>query len=367
MANEENCLGTTIDANEISTEKPSLLLLNDNCLLKVIELLKLYDCVNLSNTCYRLGVLCDVFCAKKYKKTKVQSRLPRESKRFESCSKYKKFASAFTMIGEHIISCDVINGNDCILEIVKDKCKNLNSLKLARCNAPKKFGFRNLTELKLQGVEMSLNEWKNCFELNPNMESIEYDGKYDKGFFIALLEMLPNLRSLQLKIQGSFDLNQHFQYLLLLDALTKFSFRRIQSCNQLLIGLAKKQNLVELSFDSDLNADTFNIINSFQNLEVLSVVGACWKKVQLLETSVFPFSLKRMKLNNFKISCTTFLTIVRRLKFLQEFDLSSYGCIFWDHNECMLTHPCHVSQSNIEFVCFLFQLYIFPTINVLVA
>lgn len=107
---------------------------------------------------------------------------------------------------------------------------------------------------------------------------------------------------------------------------------------------------MEFGVDMDFNETTFEIINNFRNLKVLSIGWI--SDTRLLDTATFPPTLRRIKFGYIQISCSNFLLIVEQLKLLEEFDLGD-GYIFCDHDKCKLLHPNLILQShNVSFTCY---------------
>lgn len=111
------------------------------------------------------------------------------------------------------------------------------------------------------------------------------------------------------------------------------------NCNKLLTELAKHLNLVELEILMDFDADSFGIIKSFRDLEVLSMIHyrEHFKEAWFSDATVFPPKLKRIQARSIKMSCSAFLSIVKQLKFLEQFDVHCGG-IFLNHDQCKLLH-----------------------------
>lgn len=187
--------------------------------------------------------------------------------------------------------------------------------------------FRNLKELKNgRGVNLSPLDWRNCFADNPGIENLEY---WDRGRnnCLPLLKMLPELKRLMI---SDLVLNpDEMNYLSSLTNVTKFSFSSKKTYSLLLVELAEKLNLVDLEFSMPCNADTFAIIKSFLQLEYLSIRGGDVSVVP--DNTIFPSMLKHITLDGFHISCSIFLSAVKQLEFLEEFDIGS-GIIFWDND-----------------------------------
>lgn len=126
--------------------------------------------------------------------------------------------------------------------------------------------------------------------------------------------------------------NKIVQQLLRLNRLTKLSLYGWGDCNQILIEVAKL-NLVELDISMTFNDDTFKILGGFQNLEVLSMRSGSyndnyyWEKALFSDAPILPPKLKCIKFDMLEISCSRFLKLIEKLKFIEEFDVGS-GNIF---------------------------------------
>lgn len=300
-----------------STPGVSLLMLNDDCLIKIFEFLDLFDLTNLSKTCCRLREIANFIVPKNIN---LDVTLMRDRYGHGSCNpSMEQFASILSMISENVKSIKVHDGNLDILKIIRDNSKNLSSLELYDCDEPIQLSFHLLKELKLHGImdimDWSANKFKKCFASNPNIEYLEYDSFCTENL-TGVLNMLPKLHTLTLgQLPMSFQIRNH---LLGLNGITKFSFRNRENCNRLLLDLAHYWNLVELEIDIDLNAETFDVIKLFRNLKCLTVkVKNRWLPV----VKAYPPGLRRLKLDGGKIVWKTLLSIVRQLKFLKEFDV----------------------------------------------
>lgn len=249
----------------------------------------------------------------------------------------EEFSNILSLIGgEHILSGHVISGNMFILETINDICKNMKSMELCRYMGLLRLqDFQNLKELKFDD---SIVDFKTCFEAKPGIESLEYNG-IDENFMKSL-ESLPNLNSLRLTNQ---DLPyREIHHLFRIKGLTKLSFKTSFICNELLAELALKLNLLELDIELYTNTGTFDILTSFSNLEVLSMKPFysklsydMWVQGWKDGYQNLPPNLRRIKLDGINIFCSSFLLIVKQLKFLEEFDVGD-GRIVSDHDKCKL-------------------------------
>lgn len=313
-----------MDSDKISTFEISLLILNDDCLRKIFEFLSLLDFVHLAKTCDRLRNVAD--SVHKFKKIEVLNVIGNNSIDNALCS-HEKFADILSVCGRHILSVSIWDGNDFILDTIRDNCEKLNSMELTYFSGPLALqDFKNLKELKVSCIRVQkctdtalIDELLRYFESNPNIESFEdHTGYKSDGDVMKLLQMLPKLKSLHL----SLHINQCLQSILNLNHLTKLSFRSFHICNKLLMELSTKTTLVELEISMVIDEDTFAIIQFFRNLEVLSILTMMqlnWPHIP--ENTVFPPKLKQIKLFKIFISYSTFVSTVKQLKFLEEFDL----------------------------------------------
>lgn len=324
-------------------ERSTLLILNDYCLMKIFEYVELTDYVNLYKTCHRLRDVCDIVCSKKYKKIELGTR------NYDNYSNKKiskqEFSDALSVIGRHVLAIEIGQARQVILDIIVENCKNLKSLKMWRGKSALKLQkFRNLKEFRMvscpKRAMMNTAEWRSFITNNPELESLECTQCYEEDI-MELMKLLPALKRLHF-IYGTsadFHLTQACQNVLNLDGLTKLVFFSDMNCNQILIELAKKMNLVELDVLMDFNAESLQIIKTFRDLEVLSISNfyVAFQAEWFLGASVFPPKLKCIKIDGIKMSCTTFLSIVKRLKFLDEFDLKNSG-VFLDGDRCKLLY-----------------------------
>lgn len=322
---------------ETSDRKSSLLMLTDHCLINVFELLELVDFINLAKTSTRMQKIAYNYSIPNSLRNKpIVVTLMRDRYGHGCCNISKnELTGIFSIIGRHVSSIKVNDGDTHILETIRDTCYNLSSIELYDCEDPLQLDLQNLKELKLRGIMgLSAEDFRNCFTNNPGIESLEYDSIFSNDL-IELLHMLPRLYSLRLgDVTVSLSLITN---LCQLDGITKFSFRSSSNCNSvniLLEELARKWDLLELEFNTEGNARTFDIINKFQNLEVLSV-GLINRRFPRVD--VYPSNLKCFECDGIRISCNGFLAIVKQLQFLEEFDVGR-GCIFSNLNKCKLIY-----------------------------
>lgn len=340
--------------------KPSLMILNDDCIIKIFELLGLVDFANLSLTCTRLRQIANDVSRRKYKNILV------DSIGYETETKITKqqFVSSFSQIGKHVMEVEIKDGNQFILEAVNAKCENLNRLTLDHCYRPLEFpAFKYLRELVCYCSGMSIHEWRSSFAVNQNLESLQwYHYQYEEGFMESL-KMLPKLKKFGFRVPWYFNLSDDLKHLLCLNGLTELTLISSANCNELLIKLSKMSNLVVLKIMAVFNADSFRIIKSFRNLEGLFIYKSermnDWEKEWFSDATVLPPKLKNLDVRKMKISFSAFLSIVKHLKFLEKFQTDTTA-IFQDHDKCKISIHAVEVESCILFVNFSFQLSVSP-------
>lgn len=306
---------------DVSTSEPSLLLLNDDCLIHIFKRLELLDFVNLSKTCVRLkNVAGDTFVPK-FKSIVIDDEYS-ENPTSVKVTK-QKFSDVLSVIGGRVLSIEIFDGNDFILRTVTNKCKNVNSFALSysTCSlnvSPQLQDFKNLKELRIDECEISKKKLRQIFINNPGIERLEYDWAY-KGF-VKLLRLLPKLKSLKLDRIDGLGLNK-VPNLFHLKEVTEFKFGSFVNCNEFLIELATKWKLVELYFHCDTDDETFNSIKLFENLEYLDV-GNKQRSWTLPEHTVFPPNLKSISFYNIHLTYRTLASMVKELKWLERIHLN---------------------------------------------
>lgn len=320
---------------QISEEKSSLLMLNNDCMLNIFKFLELFDYVNLAKTCDRL--LNIAISDNKF--DHVEVLVTDENKSvvehyFEDALENNillsnnEFVDIVSVIGRQLLSIKIYFANDFILQTLSDNCTNLKSVEVHHSldgndfySALKLHRLRNLKEFKISKCVYQVSELEACFINNPDIESLKLDGISEN--FMELLQLLPKLNKLKLPIGHA----QQVQHLLNLNVLTKLSFHTYGNCDNILEILAKKTNLVELKFSYNFigrnyrRKDIFTILKSFRNLQVLSITNSSSYWVGIPEKTVFPPNLKYIKLDVIWMTCSNILSIVEQLDFLEEMDL----------------------------------------------
>lgn len=315
-------------------ENESLLILNDYCIMEIFDRLAFIDFVRVASTCSRL---LDVARARSRNYTKIQIDASYKAWAITDSLRLSKeeFSNVLSVIGHHVLEAEIYVTD--LFQSVKEKCMNLKSVTVPFFyNVPQVLeGLQNLKELKMSnGAYISINEWKNFFASNLELEVLHYNGVYEEGF-MELLTHLPKLKYLGPPLfSSSFRQSPDYHHLLRLTGLTKLKLRSADNLDWILFDLTKSMNLVELDVCMELNNKSLGIIKSFQNLEVLSISEwRCWdccrNKTMVLNATDFPPRLHRLKMYDIKIPCSKFLEILQHLTLLSEFDNHKYR-IFWD-------------------------------------
>lgn len=334
-----------------SSENPSILMLNDDCLSHIFKLIPLEDYVNLAETCSRLLRIGQNFL-RKYKNIEVIKWNDGREDGSSGISK-QDFSNILSVIGDHVTSVHIYPVSFDILKRLAECCSNLSIVKLGDYRGLLRgpLPFRNLKELEVWGdFYLSIDDWKNCFANNPGIENLAW--YYNRDYnCIPLLTMLSKLKSLRINYLELYpaesEINSdEINHLSCLPNLTKFSFWSRCTNNRLLILLAEKLKLVQLEFVMDCDEDTFATLKYFLHLEVLSIRAQ--NNTRVPEAAIFSTMLKHIKLECINISCSVFLLIVNQLKHLEEFDMG-IGKIFWDNDECKSRYENYAPQSYLTF------------------
>lgn len=325
---------------EIDSE-PTLLILKDDCLIKIFRLLEWGDFINVHNTCRRLRNVCTAISALQCK-TIIVYNMGLDGECYTAISK-QEFVHNLSVIETHVLTVEITNPNRFIIETISDRCKNVTSLSLFGHEYPFQLnGFRNLKKLELATdagkLPMNIEILKSCFENNQGLEFVDIECWLNVDSLMGVMEtltLLPKLKTLVLPHYDFFNVNDNIQHLLRLNCLTKLTFYSSENCIQLLIQLSKNLNLKELIIYTNWDNDTYRILKSFLNVEFLSLfrLGDMSEISGILDATEFPPKLKQLTICEIRLSCATFLSIVKQLKFLKEFTIIN-GDIFSDRNKC---------------------------------
>lgn len=327
----------------------SLLILNDCCVRQIFQRLGLVDFANLAHTCSKL---LNVARSQKFKNIQIDA-----TKTVGNMMSEQELANVLSVIGGQVSEVEVYfnrNGKF-MLKSIKESCMNLTSIGVfGYIESQVLDGFRNLKQLIVDtGRYISIDEWRNFFASNPELEVLDIYC-YEDGF-MELLTDLSKLQSLGLPLlRGCLNQSLDFQHLFQLIGLRKLSLRSFYNLNEILIHLARSMNLIELDVRMKFDAQSFGIINSFENLEFLSIDPMPgWNQEWFLNTTVFPLKLKRLRIHDIQISISTFLEILEHLPLLIEFDLGFKGLLSWNENSKLFYANC-ILYSGVTFISFWF-------------
>lgn len=288
-------------------EQPTLLNLNDDCLMEIFKFLELWDCISLASTCDRLR---NVLISASQKIKEIIVHVP-----FNQCVSYPtKKAKAevinmLSLVGDKILSFQMIGISPFTYEIL-DKVPNLKELKLDE------LFYTNIDKLT------------DYFAKNNQLVSLAC--RYEYGVF-KCLKMLPNLTSLRiLDLPGSFESNETVEDLFCLNGLTKFSFTSSKRCNLFLIELANRLELIELGIEAPLDRQTLEIMKLFRNLDRLSINNndapssenfytIFWGNIT--ENFVLPPKLTCIKIGRIRTTEASIVSIVNNHSHLKELDI----------------------------------------------
>lgn len=146
---------------QASDETPSLLILNDDCLIAILTFLRLDDYVNLAKTCWRL--LCVAQGYKKYRHISSD----------DVSYTVEEFSNILSVIGEHVESTNIASKYGAFHKTIAENCPNLKRVQLINPNRGS-LPFRNLKELTvLYDVRITTDDWINFFKNNPGIENLE--------------------------------------------------------------------------------------------------------------------------------------------------------------------------------------------------
>lgn len=306
----------------------TFLSLNDNCLVYIFENLELHDLINLAGTCSRMLDIARVSAWKYREQFKVVNVCFVTNYYNTVCDPYnvmtmEHFINVLSLVGEHIFSIKVCSRNKFVLDTIRHNCKNLNNMELWHCerfpngmepwDCEISFPLPSLRSINAGNMSPWLNivECEKYYLNNPDMKM-----GWHSDYLNELLETSPKLNSIWFKYQLScLDRNQLFHRL---DGLTRFSFKGSMNYDKLLYQLAENLNLIELEFTMLINPDTFDIIEYFRNLEVLSIT-AVLPYHYFPPTTVYPPKIKCIKFANICITDSDLLYIIKQNKYLEDF------------------------------------------------
>lgn len=333
-------------------ETPPLLMLNDKCLLDIFQHLEFIDCVNLADTCIRLR---NVVNLNKFKNIYVYTATCEFG--FDSRNMVSKdeFIKIMSLIGKHIQTIHIFDGLNDVFEIIGDNCKNLKILEVSSriCQKPIQLhNFNNLKELKLtapfdDNFKFLPDFENNIINLDLSKVTLDFTCGKQRSCFFELLARLPKLKSLNLGRVDNFYYLHSREFMLRIKDTISFSFYTKNNYNLLLKKLLNL-NLVRLSFEMEINATSFDIIQKFKNLKVLFMVHKReMEEMEFPETAVLPPKVKYVKIDNIFISWSKLSSIIEKAKYLKVIDLGTYGCIFFNNEKCKLCYQILCSHVTL--------------------
>lgn len=331
-------------------ELTSIFVLNNDCLLEIFKYLGLDDSINFAASCSTLLMVADQAFKKKFSQFTIDRNMMNEEK-------IAWLDRVLWYIGPHILSLTLdwawqTSQND-ILRKVQKGCVNLNCLVLAHCDVS---DFQDL-DFILSVQMLTLNKCildrkrnifqhflylkflhfyhcsgirpcalKQCFENNSDIENLAFIGY---GFDV-------------LKIVGTLTQLQH---------LTKLKLNcQMENLNNFLFELASRGIMEELElFRIKIDYNTFNVLKLFEKLRLL-VLDQCTDLLEL--NSTLPLSLKHLQLKCFTISFETFISTIRQLKNLENFDLYCCYCTPPDSESILFDDILSLSKEIVKVLDF---------------
>lgn len=320
----------SIEGTAISSEKPpSLLLLNDDCLMQIFKCLELLDFVNLSKTCVRLkniaaGTFNPRFNIVRMNDIADDSDYPKQYPMVDVTR--RQFCDFLTVIGWRVQSVETYEGRDYFFREVTHKCENVTSLSLKFIESPTLSlrtcphlqGFKTLTKLEIIECEIAKDILRQIFLNNPGIVTFRCDWMY-KGL-VKLLKLLPKLKTLELERIETLRART-FRNFFHLKEVKEFSFYSRLNCNKFVVEIAAKWSLVSLDIQCDFDDETFDSLQLFENLENLRIRETAKSYVVMPERTVFPPKLKSISFNRTKLTFRKLASIVDELKLLKRINV----------------------------------------------
>lgn len=315
---------------------PSLLLLNDDCLARILKNLELLDLVNVSKTCVRFkNIATDTF-NHRFEIITVNDHSDSDyTGRYRSLEvSRRQFRDILSVIGWRVHSVEMYyEGYDTIFRAVASKCKNVTSLALlfieypvlSLRTCPHLLEFKMLTKLRIVECDIANSVLRQIFLNNPNIDHLEFDCTlFANRGPVKLLEILPKLKTLHLQHIQGLGVNK-VPNLFHLKEVNDFKFYDERNCNKFITELAAKWQLVSLDLTCDTDDETFDLLRLFENLESLSMANMT-KYCTMPERTVFPSKLKRISFNCISFTLRKFASMVDELKML-EFVFLKTNCL----------------------------------------
>lgn len=314
---------------------PTLLTLNDDCLYEIYKILALDDCINLDDTCSRLTYVANlVYKYKNFSKFIIDEEMIKNdeyidrtlshvgqhisSLRFDFGKlKFQESVNTWKLSSEYCIGLKSLHIKGRLnvpdFSYATFNCSNIQTLTFEKCNLTSGKDFLNsFGNLKYLNFDECLFDdpvdWKILFEKNRSLESLGFNiFERHRTFELNTLLQLDRLTKLHLDYGGSSD-----------------------DLNTFLNEMPNKRNMKELHLNRcEVNARTFDILNSYDKLQVLIIETT--SECELTPSLAWPANLRQLKLQWFEISFIAFRAIIEQLKHLDEIDL--HDCYPSDQDE----------------------------------
>lgn len=228
-----------------------------------------------------------------------------------------------------------------------DYLANMETLTLYHSDISSKMtffkAFQNLKYLNVSschGIDL-----KTLFQNNPNVESFVFLGLYFRDF--ELLRLLSTLESLCIDIRPARN-SLSLKPLLQLDRLTKLKmWCNGNNLNDFLNDLAAKGIVQEIDLDDiKFDDDFFKVMPLFDKLQLLVLSSNDFNIVELKFPLDWPGNLKDLILMKFTISLSVFISTIKQLWNLENFDL--YDCKVTNDDHSSFKDVTKLSQQIFE-------------------
>lgn len=342
--------------NEMNT--PSLLILNDDCLLEIAKHLNLYDTIDLSKTCHRLKGLATTFMFKKF------SQLTIDSEMFSDDGGEELIHEVLSHIGSHVVKLKCSFGQlklKYFWSIVNKTCKQLKHIEIDYWVERSPQNFQQFTCLRnVESVDLtfcrfhsssnflstfrsltrfssynSVDDLAMLLRNNRNLTSCQFvpvfriqcpkdsDDSDEEQMDFRCFEMVPKLKELSIDLPHA----DGFSVLAKMRLENLELWCKGRHINQLLIHLDEHECMEKLTLrDIKLNAQSMNILKSkFTKLRSLTIeYGKNYSDRHDAFSTLpigWPENLTELILQGVSISFDMFLATLRYFKRLTMFDL----------------------------------------------
>jgi len=266
---------------KLNTEQPSLLMLDDHCLLQIFEFLSFEDSMNLAESCNRLRQVAESIF-KKYSKVAVDSIMMGKG--------IKHIERVFSYVGRHVLSLKIHYtetgcADDIILSTIINSCDELKNTIIEG------FVCRNDTSSDSDSLVYRCD----------NVEMLTLFNCMVNVSFLENFRKLKYLNVRKSRLHGKIGTNQ------LTTVLENLEEMQLQWAN----------------FDDD-------IIDKLTLFKKLTLFNAAYYRNVELEPIVWPANLKRLRLWNFKLTFNGLVSMIGQLKSLECLDLFFCDVIYSD-------------------------------------